>query len=223
MIITIDGPSASGKSSAAKMLAKDLGFFYLSSGMLFRAVAYILKKYFGFTREQFNKITEEDVAKVLDEKAFEYNYSIEQDTLTIAFKGDNITPFLKLEIIDDYSSIIGKNLVVRAALLDFQYNLAKKYDLVVEGRDMGSVVFPNAEKKFFLTASLDERAKRWQGLQAKKGKQYTVEQTKKIISERDHRDETRKVAPLCIPEGAIIIDNSGLTQKQTIEKFKKYL
>ena len=100
MIITIDGPAASGKSTIARLLAKELGFYYLSSGMLFRSVSYVLKNYLDFAIEVLENLKSEDVDKVFDENDFEYLYDFEKGVLVIKFRGDEITPFLKLEDIE---------------------------------------------------------------------------------------------------------------------------
>ena len=223
MIITIDGPAASGKSSVAKGLAKDLSFFYLSSGMVFRAVAYVLANYLEYKKNDLTTVSELDVDQILSSKNFCYLYDNKSGDITIKFKNSDITSFLKSEQIDLYSSILGEVLAVRNSLEKFQKRLSKKHNIVVEGRDIGSAIFPEAEFKFYLTASLEERACRWQKMQEKKEKQYSLEQAKQIISERDERDTQRKIAPLCIPKGAIIIDNSNLNFDQTIQEFKKFL
>ena len=101
--------------------------------------------------------------------------------------------------------------------------IAQQHALVADGRDTGSIVFPDADSKFFLTASVAVRAKRWQQTQEKKGNHFSVEQAIAIITERDERDSTRAIAPLVIPEGAIVIDNSDLDIKQTLQKILMYI
>lgn len=222
MIITIDGPTASGKSSAAKELAKRLGFHCLSSGSLFRALAYILIEKFGKSAEYLTDPKVEDIDTALDPRRFEYR--IDQDGCgSVWFDGEDITSYLKSNEISQGASILGTNMTVRYALNALQQLLTKDYDIVVEGRDMGSVVFPHADRKFFLTASLDERAKRWQRVQKKRGETFSLDDTRAHIQERDTRDRERAIAPLIIPKDAIVIDNSNLDLQGTIEAMMPYL
>jgi CMP/dCMP kinase len=223
MIITIDGPATSGKSSVAQALAKDLKMFYLSSGMLFRAFAYILKNYYNVSKDDLNDVSPDIFNKILQNNKFQYDFDPDTAESFVVYDGENITPFLKNKEIDQYSSILGENAAVRTILKNFQHDLAKKYNLVAEGRDMGTAVFPGADYKFFLTASLDERAKRWQQMQEKKGNTYSFEQAKKIVEDRDKRDMERKIDPLKIPDNAIIIDNCKMSPNQTLQKFKEQI
>ena len=223
MIITIDGPAASGKSSVAKMLAKDLNMFYLSSGMVFRAVSYILKNYYSVSLEDLSNVSEKQFYNILDSKDFSYIFFPKDGKIVISYKGDDITPYLKNREMDEYSSILGGSSKIRPILKSFQQALAKQYDMVVEGRDIGSAVFPNADYKFFLTAALKERAKRWQKMQKNKGNVFSLNQAEKIIKDRDERDMKREYDPLIIPEDAIVVDNSDLQPYQTVEKFKDLL
>ena len=221
MIITIDGPAASGKSTIAKKLARDLNLFFLSSGMIFRAIAYILTLHFGYTKETLDDVTKEDIDKIFDSNQFDYSYS--EGEFIISFDGKKITPYLKTKEMDECSSLLGKNVITRNALKKFQHSLAEKYDIIAEGRDMGTVVFPDAEHKFFLTASLDERAGRWIDVQRSKGKVYTFDQAKEIVSSRDERDKERDVAPLRVPENAVVVDNTDKNLEETVAEIKGYI
>ncbi len=220
MIITIDGPTASGKSTIAQMLAKKLGFYYLNTGMLYRALAYLLMKECDFLEQDFSDPSERDLLICLDPDRLIYCY--ESDGLIkITFNGSDITPFLKTSIIDRAASLLSAHPRVREVLLDFQRRFAKKHSLVVEGRDIGSIVFPNANVKFFLTASIEERARRWKVDRAARGEQFSLQESIEKISERDTRDMQRTCCPLITPEGAIVIDNTGLTREQTVQRMEK--
>jgi len=217
MIVTIDGPTASGKSSVARALAKKLNIYYLATGMLYRAAAYVLIKQAGYAKKNLKNPKPEDLNVYLDPERFQYFYDSAQGE-KILFDGQEVTPFLKGSDIDDASSILSANRLVRKALLDMQRSFAKKFDLVAEGRDVGSVVFPNADHKFFLTASVVVRAKRWQADQGRKGNSFSLDQAIEKISQRDERDKNREVAPLVKPSDATLIDNSDLDFQATLKR-----
>ena len=212
MIITIDGPVASGKSSVAKALAKDLKIYYLYTGLLYRAVAYVLK-------DIFEELTPENISFIKD-----ISYDCDKTGRPyIFYKDEDITEHLYSSSLDQPASIVSANKDVRVLLLDLQQNIGKRYDIVADGRDCGSVVFPHADHKFYLTASVEIRAQRLM-LDEKRGSiRKSLEDVKAEVEERDRRDQEREVAPLLIPEGAIVVDNSEMTLKQTIEKFIEFL
>jgi len=218
MIITIDGPTASGKSSVARALAQKLNIYYLATGMLYRAAAYVLINEAGYTKKDLENPKEEDLQIYLDPQRFRYEYDADRGE-TIFFDDTIITPFLKGSDIDEASSLLSAHPLVRKALLAMQHSFAQTFDLVAEGRDVGSVVFPNADHKFFLTASVEVRAKRWQADQKKKGNNFSLDEAVEKITERDTRDQNRKIAPLVKPEGATVIDNSALSFQQTLDRF----
>ena len=223
MIITIDGPTASGKSSVGRLLAQELGAYYLYTGLLYRALAYILMKDYGYTLESIAVPNLADVQKVLDPKRFIYCYD-DQQRERIFFDEVDITPFLKdSATIDQAASIISTNNDVRNALNTMQREIANQQDVVIDGRDSGSVVFPHADYKIFLTASEKERAKRWQLQQEKKGNSVTFDQALSALKTRDERDAKRVHAPLIIPEGAKVIDNTGMSIDQTVMKILKII
>lgn len=178
MIITIDGPAASGKSTAARLLAKHLGYYYLNSGMLYRALSYLLLEN-GYTLETIANHSESDIKQYLDPQHLVY-VSDDQTNAHIYFDNKEITQYLKNERIDQAASVVSTNKVVRDYLLSFQRQLASTHDVIVEGRDSGTVVFPQAEIKFFLTASLDVRAERWRKELEEKGEKVSVVEAKAI-------------------------------------------
>jgi len=231
MIITIDGPVASGKSSVAKALAKEMGFYYLYTGLLYRAVAYLLlerlQKESGgeVSKQRFEVFVQSLTPQDLTFVANLY-YDYEEDRPCVFYQeagtsaaARDITKQLSHVSIDQLASLVSTNKYVRTQLLDLQQNVAKKYDMVADGRDCGTVVFPNAEYKFYLTADVQVRAERLM-LDEKRGTQErNLEKVKAEVEERDKRDKERDVAPLTIPQGAIIVDNSTLTQEETLNKF----
>ena len=206
MIITIDGPVASGKSTVARLLAKKLNYQYLNTGLMFRAVAYLL-----YIKNQTLNLSE-------------LTYTYTPDTgAQMLYQDHNITPLLKTPEMDQLASQVATQPEVRTALLEYQQQLAQEHDVVAEGRDTGTVVFPNAEYMFFITASLAIRAERWQGFQHQKGNEYSLAESKEIIKERDSRDEQRDVAPLVIPESAHEIDTSDMTIEQAVDACLKII
>lgn len=222
MIITIDGPTASGKSSAAQLLALKLGLHYLNSGFLYRAFAYLLINNKGYTLEQLKKTNGNDLDIFLDESKFVYK----QDSMNrphVFFDNRDITEYLKRPLIDQAASIVSANKNVRDKLLFFQRKFAQENGLVTDGRDMGTVVFANANFKFFLTASLEVRAGRWMRDHKSSDNNITIDKAIVEISTRDERDAHREVAPLKVPEDAIFIDNSSMTLNETVELMMSYI
>ena len=141
----------------------------------------------------------------------------------IEYKGVDITAHLKAPDVDEWSSLISQNTQVRIIIVSLARKCAEGKNMIAEGRDCGSVIFPQAAYKFFLTASLDVRAERWQESQRHHGIVVPFDQARAFIVERDERDMTRKVDPLVIPPGAKVIDNSTLSLEQTVELLKSFI
>lgn len=215
MVITLDGPSASGKSTIARLLAQQLGYYYLSSGLLYRGVAYVLMHDYGYTFEKLYYPVQEVLQSFLESNVFEYCYNGYKESLL--YNNNDITVFLKTAAIDKASSIVATNTFVRTLVTDLQRCIALNNNIVAEGRDAGSVVFPLAEYHFFITAQLLVRAKRWLQLQEK---QYSLEEAQRILAERDERDTTRACDPLIIPDDAEVIDTSFLSIAETVNAIR---
>ena len=223
MIITIDGPVASGKSTIGRMLADKLEYYYLNSGLLYRALGYVLITFRGYSIETLNQIAQKDIDYCLDVTRFSYRYDAQQNE-SLFFDGNNITSYLKDRIIDKAASIISSNEHVRDAITQIQHRIAAHSNIVADGRDVGSIVFPQAEYKFFITASVQVRAERWQKDQQKKyGNYFSLSEAVAAITDRDDRDKMRIIAPLIVPVGAIVIDTSELSLKQVLEKMMHYI
>lgn len=220
MIVTIDGPAASGKSSVARCLAQKLDYYYLYSGLLYRACAYVLAEYGGYTKTSFIDLRKEDVTALCNPDRIVYTYA-HQTGERILFDRTDITAHLKSAVIDDYASLISIDLYVRQAVKVLQESIGAEHNIIADGRDMGTVVFPHAQVKFFLTASVEARAKRWQQDQQKRGNIVTYEQAVAILTERDHRDTIRDHSPLAVAPDAIMIDNTNLSAAETCALMEK--
>jgi CMP/dCMP kinase len=215
MIITLDGPVASGKSTVARLLAEQLGYTYLNSGLLFRALAYLYLRDKQYTLDALPTINVHGIEKCINEGHLHYTYTHEYGAQIILYDTD-ITSLLKNPLIDQGASIISTHPGVRQALLMYQRSFAQGKDIVVDGRDSGTVVFPEAQYKFYLTASVEVRAQRWQRDQQAKGNDKDLEECIAFIQERDTRDSTRSIAPLKPAADALIIDTSTLTLQDVV-------
>lgn len=229
MIITIDGPTASGKSTVARLVAEQLGYTYINSGLLFRALAYVLMKKIAPDQSQkpsielFERALTEDHAFLdvhsLEKLCAPLTYHFEAGKGSEVYHYDEpITHFLKSPEIDQAASIIGTHASVRQVLLDFQRALANNYDVVADGRDCGTVVFPHADFKFFLTASVAVRAQRLGHALNSTSSHLSFEELKKAVEERDARDSQRILAPLKPAPDCFIIDSSSMTVQEVISE-----
>lgn len=215
MIIAIDGPVASGKSTIARRLARELNFYYLYTGLLYRGIAYILVKKFGYDESMLRQPDHADVDAIVQTGRFVYRYADGEPH--IIFEGKDITAELKKGEVDGWSSLSSADPYVRQAIFETQANLGEKYDLVAEGRDIGTVVFPHADYKFFLTASVEQRAIWWQEMQERLGRSYSREESMREVVQRDRRDTTREHSPLVKAPDALVIDSTGMTLDEVVD------
>jgi CMP/dCMP kinase len=210
MIITIDGPAGAGKSTISKALAKRISFTYLDTGALYRAVA--------FKADQ-ERISPDDEPLLADLcKRINISLSNVDDQLRIFVDKDDVTDKLRKERISLLASRISAIPAVRSALLPIQRKAAENRNIVAEGRDMGTVVFPNADYKFYLDASIDERARRRYKDVSESEKGLHIDDVKKDIKNRDGQDSSRITAPLKVPDNAIIIDSTELSISTVVDK-----
>lgn len=222
MIITIDGPTASGKTFVAWALAKKLGFCALNSGRFYRALGYVLLQSKHLAPEQFLQLSACQLQEAFAQLSYTYNPA--QLNFDVIFEGHIINDFLKDASIDNAASHVSMHPAVRDLINGIQRAVVHECgNIVVEGRDAGSVVFPQAEIKIFLTAALDVRAKRWLHDQHMRGNPISFDQAVQQISQRDERDSERDVAPLVVPEGAYVFDNSAYAQEETVDRLFEYI
>lgn len=215
MIIAIDGPSGAGKSTLAKRLARDLGYTYLDTGAMYRALALkILRQ--GLDLGDATKLARLVVATDIDLVHREGN-------LQVLLDGVNVSALIRTPEVSQMASKASAFSVVRKRMLDLQRALGQRGNVVAEGRDIGTVIFPQAEVKIYLDASVQERARRrYEELRAA-GRDVTVEETIRELEERDKRDSERDVAPLRKAEDALAIDSSGLTAEAVLERVMRVI
>jgi cytidylate kinase len=213
VIITIDGAAGTGKSTVAKKVAEQLGFSYFDTGAMYRAFAF-------FVDSHEADIHHEEIISELV-KSFKFDFQGEGTKKIYFVNGQDVTAAIRTPKISEVSSIISQYPLVRKALHQVQKDFAANRNAVFEGRDLGTVIFPNADFKFFLKASDEVRAqRRFDELNAK-NIHTSYQEVLKAIQERDHRDEKRKVAPLKCAEDAFVVDTSFLSVEQVVEQIIK--
>ncbi|MFA6065883.1 MAG: (d)CMP kinase [Candidatus Babeliaceae bacterium] len=216
IIITIDGPAASGKSSVARVLAQQLNAYYLYTGLLYRGLAYLLHTQYGYTAKTIHTLTDENVNTLLHDFAYTYDSN---NGARIVFKNTVLDGILKSSTIDQLTSLASQSPIIRDALSTYQKQLVlDKKISVVEGRDSGTVVFDKADYKFFITADAEVRAARWQKDQQQHNNNFTFAEALAALTQRDLRDSTRAYAPLQPASDSIIVDTTHLTIEQTLAK-----
>lgn len=216
MIITIDGPMASGKSTVARLLAQKTGFYYIYSGLFYRALAYLLIKEGRYTVDMVTNPDHSMIVELLSPDQFVYQYTQETGE-RIYFQGIDITAHLKSVTIDTYSSLLSMDVVTRTLVNRYIEKIVRSHDVIVDGRDAGSVMFPQAECKIYLVADPSVRALRWQRMQSLQGKFFSDNEALALVNERDSRDTNRTIAPLIIPDNAYVIDDSAMTPDQVCD------
>ena len=209
--MAVDGPAGSGKSTITKMVAKSLGFNYVDTGAMYRALT------FNFLSNGLDELEEEKIKELLSKTDFKVEYV---DGVQYVYVNDEeVSDKIRTAEVSKFTSLFAKSPAVRDFLIDTQRNLANTNNIIMDGRDIASVVLPNADVKIFLTASVEERARRRvldferQGIE-----NVDFEKVKEDIKARDWQDENRDIAPLIKVESATLIDTTSLTIDEVVEK-----
>ena len=208
--IALDGPAGAGKSTVAKGVAKQLGFIYVDTGALYRTVG--LK----FLRDGYNTELECDIESVL--KTIEVNIKFIDGTQHVFLNGEDVSDEIRTPSASMMASAVSAKPPVRAFLLEMQRKLARENNVIMDGRDIGTVVLPDATLKFFVTASVSERADRRYRELKEKGMDVNYDDIYKDIETRDYNDSHRDIAPLKPAENSIIFDTTGNTLEESINK-----
>lgn len=213
MQIAIDGPAGAGKSTMAKELANALGFMYVDTGAMYRTAALsCLKNSTDFENE-------DDVVKNCNNA--DINVIYEDGIQKMFLDGENVSEKIRCEEVGNAASSVAKFSGVRKKLVKLQQELAQKYDVIMDGRDIGTMVLPNANLKIYLTASVEKRAERRFEELLEKGVECTLEEIKEDIAARDYADMHRKESPLKKAEDAIELDTSDMTIAEVLDAIKK--
>lgn len=212
--VAIDGPAGAGKSTLARQLARELGYRYVDTGAIYRTVAYFFDLW-GVSPKDIDGIN-----RYIDELTIKIEYD-EEGLQHMIMNGMDVTGDIRTQEISQKASLISAHAIVREMLLDMQRQVAEEYDVVMDGRDIGTVVLPKATVKIFLTASPEVRANRRTKELLEKGQKANFEQILKEIQQRDYQDTHREVAPLKMARDSVKLDTSELNIAQTLAAMKE--
>ena len=211
--IAIDGPAGAGKSTMARRLAKELGYYYVDTGAIYRTVAYFFDLW-GVSPKDIDGIT-----RYIDELTIHIEYD-EAGVQHMIMNGMDVTSDIRTQDISQKASLVSAHAIVRDMLLDMQRDVARQHNVVMDGRDIGTVVLPKATVKFFLTASPEVRAQRRTDELIAKGQKANYNQILKEIQQRDYQDTHREVAPLKMCRDSIKLDTSDMDIEQVVAEMK---
>ena len=212
--IAIDGPAGAGKSTIAKRLAKELDYYYVDTGAIYRTVAYFMDL-LGIAPKDVDGVT-----RYIDELTVEIEYD-EEGQQHMIMNGMDVTGDIRTPDISQKASLISAHAVVRDMLLDMQRDVARKHNVIMDGRDIGTVVLPRANVKIFLTASAEVRAQRRHLELQAKGSKDSFEKVLAEIKQRDHQDSTREIAPLKQAKDAVLVDTSDMDIDAVIAEIRR--
>lgn len=210
--IAIDGPAGAGKSTIAKRLAKELGFIYVDTGAMYRAMALY------FLRSGIAKEDEAAISKAAKEVDVTIRY--ENGEQQVLLNGENVNGLIRKEEVGNTASVTSAYREVRKKLVELQQQLAEQADVIMDGRDIGTVVLPKAQVKIYLTASVETRAKRRYDELTEKGQNCELKEIEQDIADRDYRDMHREISPLKQAEDAVLVDTSNMGIEEVVETIK---
>ena len=211
--IAIDGPAGAGKSTIAKRLAKELGYRYVDTGAIYRTVAYFMDLW-GVSPKDVD-----GVERYIDELTIGIEYD-EEGLQHMIMNGMDVTADIRTQDISQKASLVSAHACVREVLLDMQRDVAKEYNVIMDGRDIGTVVLPKANVKIFLTASAEVRAQRRTNELLAKGQKANYNQILKEIQQRDYQDTHREIAPLKMCRDSVKVDTSEMDIEQVVAEIK---
>ena len=214
--IAIDGPAGAGKSTIAKRLAKELGYMYVDTGAIYRTVAYFFDLW-GVAPKDIDGIT-----RYIDELNIAIEYD-EEGVQHMIMNGIDVTNDIRTPEISQKASLVSAHAIVRDMLLDMQRDVAKRHNVIMDGRDIGTVVLPKATVKIFLTASAEVRAKRRCDELNAKGQKANYAQVLKDIQQRDYQETHREVAPLKMSRDSIKLDTSDMNLEEAVAAMKEII
>ena len=214
--VAVDGPAGSGKSTITKMVAKDLGYNYVDTGAMYRGLTY------DFLKNNLTELDEKKIELPLSKVKFEVKFI---DGVQYVFvNGEDVSEKIRTAEVSKFTSLFAKSPAVREFLIDTQRNLAMSNNIIMDGRDIASVVLPNADVKIFLTASVEERARRRVLDFERQGVvDIDFDKVKADIAARDYQDENRDIAPLVKVDDAVLIDTTNLTITEVVEKMTELI
>ena len=214
--VAVDGPAGSGKSTITKMVAKDLGYNYVDTGAMYRGLTY------DFLKNNLTELDEKKIELLLSKVKFEVKFI---DRVQYVFvNGEDVSEKIRTAEVSKFTSLFAKSPAVRKFLIDTQRNLAMSNNIIMDGRDIASVVLPNADVKIFLTASVEERARRRVLDFERQGVvDIDFDKVKADIAARDYQDENRDIAPLVKVDDAVLIDTTNLTITEVVEKMTELI
>jgi len=216
MVITIDGPAGVGKTTTAKRLANKLGYQYLDTGAMYRAVTYF------FRQNSIDINAKDQVKKMLDILKLELDFT-SNDSIIVLLDGEDISSLIRSEEVTNAVSRVSALEAVREKIVEMQKNTVKNGNFVVEGRDIGTVVFPDAKYKFFLVADYDTRAERRLKDFKRVNEELNVNKIKQDLTDRDQYDSSRKLSPLKQAKDAIVVDTSNCTIDDQVNQIYKHI
>ncbi len=212
--IAIDGPAGAGKSTIARRLAKELGYYYVDTGAIYRTVAYFMDL-LGVSPKDVD-----GVERYIDELTIQIEYD-EEGVQHMLMNGMDVSNDIRTQDISQKASLVSAHSVVREVLLDMQRDVAKAHNVIMDGRDIGTVVLPKADVKIFLTATPEVRAKRRTEELLAKGQKANYDQILKEIQQRDYQDTHREIAPLKMAKDSVKVDTSELNIDQVVETIRQ--
>ena len=212
--IAIDGPAGAGKSTIARRLAKELGFYYVDTGAIYRTVAYFFDLW-GVSPKDIDGIT-----RYIDELTIGIEYD-DEGVQHMIMNGMDVTGDIRTPDLSQKASLVSAHAIVRDLLLDMQREMAEKHNVIMDGRDIGTVVLPKATVKIFLTASPEVRAKRRYQELLEKGQKASYEQVLKDVQQRDYQDTHRDIAPLKMCRDSVKVDTSEMDLEQSVAAIRK--